>query len=90
MPTEPVLFISGVTRAGGRFSVEVNDVPGAALSFWRSLNLTVWEQVPNAVAEVDGFTLRITDPAAPGEGAFYKIELSPGKTGAVASLEFGH
>jgi len=73
VPTQPRVYISGISRDNGRFSVEVNDIPGVDLSLWRSPDLMTWEQVPNVESLKDGFTLRFTDPAPPVAEAFYEV-----------------
>lgn len=70
---QPWCFISNVTRADDQFSLEINEIPGTDFSLWRSLDLLVWEPVPQAGIVRGNFTLRFTDPD-PGPGKrFYQI-----------------
>jgi len=75
VPTQPRLHISGSQRetSPDRFRLAANDLPCVDLSLWRSLDLKLWERVPNATIERDGVTVVFTDPAPPAEKAFYDV-----------------
>lgn len=73
VPTQPRVYLSSISRENGRFSVEVNDVPGVNLFLWRSPDLMTWEKVPNAGILRDGLSLLLSDPAPSAERAFYGV-----------------
>ena len=73
VPEQPWIHISGTKKVEGRFSLEVNDVPGPDFSLWRSFNFNLWELVPNADVQRNDFTIYLADPSPPAEKAFYQI-----------------
>ena len=73
VPFQPYLHISLMQREATKFHLALNDVPGAELSLWRSLDLQTWTQVTNAEIQRDGATLIFTDPAPPAGQAFYAV-----------------
>lgn len=67
----PTLFS---VQAGTAFSAEASWFAGTNLSLWRSTNLATrnWTAVSNAAVQNLGATVRLTDPAPPSGGAFYR------------------
>ena len=72
-PTEPWVHVSGATREGNQFRVEINEVPGIEFGLWRSPDLETWQPVPDVEVIRDGFTFQFTDPSPPAQGAFYDV-----------------
>jgi arylsulfatase A-like enzyme len=58
-------------------AVETPWFAGGNLSLWRSPGLApaAWVQVTNALRQDRGATLRLTDPAPPAGGAFYRLRM---------------
>ena len=81
VPTEPFVFVSRPQWKDGRFSVEVNQVDGLTYSLWSSLDLSPesWQPVSTAEVEVNGPTVRFTDPAATSNRRFYQVRSVAGK-----------
>ena len=73
VPFQPSVHISLMQREATKFHVALNDITGANLSLWRSLDLQTWTQVTNAEIQRDGATLIFTDPTPPAGQAFYYV-----------------
>jgi hypothetical protein len=72
-PTQPWIQLSSPTKSAGRFSVDVNNIPGLDYSLWRSANLVQWERVPFGEIQKGEFTTRLIDPNSPAQPAFYAV-----------------
>ncbi len=71
--------ILSLTRRSGESTVIAAYQPGLAYSLWRSSRLDppFWTSVKNAALEINGNTIRLTDPAPPTPQAFYRLRFQP-------------
>jgi hypothetical protein len=72
-PTVPWIYLSSPRFIEGRFSVEMNYLPGVELNLWRSADMLHWEPVANILREGGTRTTILTDPAASNQWPFYKV-----------------
>jgi thermitase len=63
-------------RSGNMLRVRALFSPGASYRLFRAEDARTWRAVAGMQIQVDESTVYLTDPAPPGERAFYKVEIT--------------